>query len=593
MKTRDSFKKSGDSTQYKSWRNKVQQIIKYAKKSYYRDVINNNERNPKKLWNHLKELSGFRSHHSCETALTSIADKWKNAINNGQLVDDTTLTVVGNNKQEISSELQSVLSKIEDWCKHNYMTANVQKTKAMFISSRGTNKDTLNPSPLTFNNETVEYTESEKLLGVHVSKNAMNLTTCALVLAIVLHDGQGQTMEDTQNILTTILSGYSADVRPASNQSLPVQVNVTMELVNIKEFDEVSEQISVVIIMYLTWMDSRLTWDPLEFNGTSNVNIPVTKIWRPSLILKSPVGKIIPVGVDQDWAVVRCLYDGRIMWNPTETTTSSCNIDVSYFPFDEQFCTLIFIPWGYQTHEILLKSHEEKVRQTFYSENGGWTLVDSLVISEDVLEGYFSQYAVTFHLKRRSIFFLVNAVVPVFFISCLNVLVFLLPVECGERVSYAITVFLAIDVYMTIVVENMPKNSKHMAIICYLLLLNVGHSTVICFETIICLVTYYREGQVPNLMTRIFFRKPCGIYKWRKIHTEGTKVTNKVKPTDHEDKKDHSLEKLDVDAHQDEEKNSKISWRDVSYKLDKIFGLGAVIFLISFVVIFMIFVAFQ
>ncbi|XP_045174263.2 neuronal acetylcholine receptor subunit alpha-6-like [Mercenaria mercenaria] len=364
-----------------------------------------------------------------------------------------------------------------------------------------------------------------------------------------------------------------------------------MELVNIKEFDEVSEQISVVIILYLTWMDSRLTWDPLEFNGTKNVNIPVTMIWKPNLILTSPVGKVIPVGGDQDWVVVRCLYDGRILWNPADTTTSSCNIDVSYFPFDEQTCTLTFIPWGYQTHEILLTGVEDKVRQTFYSENGGWILADSRVISGDVLDGYFSQYTVTFHLKRRSVFFLVNAVVPVILISFLNVLVFFLPVESGERVSYAITVFLALAVFMTIVSENLPKNSKHMAIICYLLLLNVGHSAVICFETIICLVTYYREGQVPNLVTRICFRKPRGTCKWRKIHTEGIKVTHKVKLADNGEEKDTSREKPAVNTTQNEEK--KISWRDVSHKLDKIFGLGAVVLLITSVAIFMTFVAFQ
>jgi hypothetical protein len=50
------------------------------------------------------------------------------------------------------------------------------------------------------------------------------LTLGTLLLATGL--SKGQILKDTQDILDRILSGYNSDIRPAFNQSLPVEVSV-------------------------------------------------------------------------------------------------------------------------------------------------------------------------------------------------------------------------------------------------------------------------------------------------------------------------------------------------------------------------------
>ncbi|XP_060555204.1 neuronal acetylcholine receptor subunit alpha-3-like [Ruditapes philippinarum] len=212
---------------------------------------------------------------------------------------------------------------------------------------------------------------------------AIYLTLGAFLLATGLSKGQGQILKDTQDILDTILSGYNSDIRPAFNQSLPVEVNITtIYMFHITEFKEVSEQLTSVLVLDLLWEDYRLTWDPLDHNGTEYVHIPVTKIWKPSLLLTSPVDRNSPIGDNQNWMVVKCFYDGSIEWTIPDIVTSRCGIDIRYFPFDTQYCNMLFIPGGYYKGEVLLIGGDETISLIYYTENGAWILEESQVLYE-------------------------------------------------------------------------------------------------------------------------------------------------------------------------------------------------------------------
>ncbi|XP_060576267.1 acetylcholine receptor subunit alpha-like [Ruditapes philippinarum] len=76
-------------------------------------------------------------------------------------------------------------------------------------------------------------------------------------------------------------------------------------------------------------------------------------------------------------------------------------------------------------------------------------------------------------------------------------MIFLIPVESGERISYSITVVLAIAVFLTLVGDNLPKTSSPMSVFGYYLLAVLIISIGITIVTILNVRLYYKDDNDP------------------------------------------------------------------------------------------------
>ena len=59
-------------------------------------------------------------------------------------------------------------------------------------------------------------------------------------------------------------------------------------------------------------------------------------------------------------------YTGKVLWNPPAIYKSSCEIDVEYFPFDEQLCRMKFGSWTHDGHTVRFLLLENKLSEFYF-----------------------------------------------------------------------------------------------------------------------------------------------------------------------------------------------------------------------------------
>ncbi len=67
--------------------------------------------------------------------------------------------------------------------------------------------------------------------------------------------------------------------------------------------------------------------------------------------------------------------------------------------------------------------------------------------------------------RRHPQFYIYHMILPCLFLSVLSLVVFYLPPDCGEKVTFSITNLLALVVFQQIFAENMPPSSDDSPVI--------------------------------------------------------------------------------------------------------------------------------
>lgn len=187
-----------------------------------------------------------------------------------------------------------------------------------------------------------------------------------------------------------------------------------------------------------------------------------------SLTYNLSLSSLLISSADGDFSVTHLtkahlFHDGRIKWVPPAIYKSSCSIDVTFFPFDQQNCTMKFGSWTYDRTKIDLISMAGNVDQMDYWESGEWVLVDAVgnynIKKYECCHEVYSDITYSFIIRRLPLFYTINLIVPCLLISCLTVLVFYLPSDCGEKMTLCISVLLALTVFLLLISKIVPPTS--------------------------------------------------------------------------------------------------------------------------------------
>ena len=167
---------------------------------------------------------------------------------------------------------------------------------------------------------------------------------------------------------------------------------------------------------------------------------------------------------------------GDVMWIPPAIYKSSCTIDVQYFPFDQQECEMKFGSWTFNGEQVKLGWYEgaENVDLSDYVNSGTWDITKVPGRMENKTgdtEGHSTaQIIFTLKMRRKTLFYTVNLIIPCVLISFLSVCVFYLPADAGEKMTMCISILLALVVFLLLVSKILPPTSMTIPLIAKYLL---------------------------------------------------------------------------------------------------------------------------
>ncbi|VDK42680.1 unnamed protein product [Anisakis simplex] len=231
-----------------------------------------------------------------------------------------------------------------------------------------------------------------------------------------------------------LLSNYNRLVRPVKNSTESLKVLMRVHL----------QQLIDVI-----WNDYRLSWDPTQNENITSVRfISGAYVWQPDILLYNSADESFDSTYQSN---VVAYNDGEINWIPPGILRASCIMDITWFPFDDQTCYLKFGSWTYNGFAINLQVDSESGKNTIAVREESF--YDCCIEPYPTLKFYIN-------LRRRTLFYGFNLIVPSLLISVMTLLAFALPPnDISEKISFrmffsTLTIIVAVSTTFTIMVMN-------------------------------------------------------------------------------------------------------------------------------------------
>lgn len=367
--------------------------------------------------------------------------------------------------------------------------------------------------------------------------------------AFLLSGVDGSTPAQVNNLISTLLQGYDKRTRPVNDQDKAVKIHISFYLSIVNDIDEVAEKFVTTGWLSLSWTDQNLVWDSAANHDIYSIHLNQNDIWKPDIVLKNGFTKFKEMG--GSFYYVSVDSSGYVSWYPYEVFETRCSIDITHFPYDKQTCKIVFIVWSYSVNQVEIEKSPNGVEYYEFEENSVWTILDTeSIVNKDKYE---SEIIFKIELQRKPKYFVMNMILPVLCLSLLSLLVFLIPVDAGEKMGYSITVFLSFAVFLSIISAELPVNSESTSTLSFYLVLQMGVGTLVLVISAIQLRLHHRKTTAD--MSQIF-RKMVKLDRCLRCKS-GCCLSKKVR----------AIEKNEIEEqgiHTDDD----IEWTDVTSAID-------------------------
>ena len=296
-------------------------------------------------------------------------------------------------------------------------------------------------------------------------------------------------------LFKNIINGMDPDIAPFESATTSTNLAIRLNIVSISDVNEKQQTISASYWVMIGWVDLRMRWDPLMYGNITSVQVKADKIWTPtSICIFNEIGNDKCINAKSNQVTVNNV--GYVFYLYSLDSVSQCRIEVSKYPYDYQLCSLVFGNVNANVEYITFDKYFSNFLLDYFRPNEVWDLKNH---SFEVVDYYdpliqTTQKQVHFHVRieRKSFYVVISMILPVIILSILNLFCFVVPIDSGEKMGFAMAIFLTFAVFLTIINDSMPKSSEIVPYFTiYLISQVVISGLVIVLEAFVLLIHFH------------------------------------------------------------------------------------------------------
>ena len=286
----------------------------------------------------------------------------------------------------------------------------------------------------------------------------------------------------------------------------------------------------------------------------------------------------------ETWMPVDFTSDGSAVMALADVVSSGCSFNMKFWPFDKQTCDISFAVYGYTINKVKLKTiSENSLTSIIINENIEWDVTGGTLFVRD--DRGLSEIILRLEIERKSGIFIILILFPLYGLAFLSSFVFLLPSDAGERIGFTTTLMLSMTVFLDVISDYIPNASEPIPLLCIVVAMGLSMSMTCTITTIISLHFYHKDTDTP---INGFFIKFVKLFD-TKLRKHKVDNVSEAIPEDKLEEYESSIDKKgSLQSSMEAIRNTKdilnnkwttteelkVSWKDVSYTIDKMCFMG-------------------
>lgn len=158
-----------------------------------------------------------------------------------------------------------------------------------------------------------------------------------------------------------------------------------------------------------------------------------------------------------------------------------------------------FGSWTFDAQQVRIHQEKPMVNLEDYLPSGTWDVIEAPGSIVNYSETNRMELVYKFKIRRKTLFYTVNLIIPTVLISFLSIFVFYLPTDEGEKMTLCISILLALVVFLLLVSKILPPTSMVIPLISKYLIFTFIMNIITILTTVIIINWNYRTPRTHKM----------------------------------------------------------------------------------------------